>query len=90
MGAFSACAVVNGGAVCWGIAPLGTGDIDDNPSPVQVSGLSSGVSAIAVGRFYACAVVRGGVQCWGSNSAGQLGNGGATNAFVPTRIEGLF
>ena len=91
VGATMACAVVAGAAQCWGFGPLG----DDSPpgsaqtSPVPVTGLGAGVSAVAVGNEYSCAVVNGGVQCWGYNSSGQLGNGGAVDAFVPTRIPGF-
>lgn len=76
------CAIVNGGAKCWGYNYLGqlgngeTGSMDPQTTPVDVSGLSSGVSAIAVGGGqHSCAVVNGGIKCWGLGYYGELGNG---------------
>ena len=75
------CAVVNGGAKCWGynyLGQLGNGDYDDTTpetTPVDVVGLGSGVSAVAVGGNHSCAVVNGGVKCWGLGYYGALGNG---------------
>ena len=65
------CAVANGAAYCWGSnrsGQLGNGASDSSSSvPSQVSGLSSGVTAISLSaQGYACAVVNGAVQCWGA------------------------
>src|SRR6185437_10359713 len=69
------------------------GDGDPNTTeyaPVGVSGLTSGVSAIAVGVAHACALTTGGaVQCWGWNHYGQLGNGTTTDSYVPTPVPSL-
>ncbi len=87
----SACALTAGGGVlCWGEV---TADQLGNSSavPVPVTGLQSGVTAVAVGNSYACALtVGGGVQCWGTNWNGQLGNN-SISAFsaVPVPVPGL-
>jgi alpha-tubulin suppressor-like RCC1 family protein len=44
--------------------------------PSNLTGLESGVTAIAVGEWHACALTsEGRARCWGSNLLGQLGNG---------------
>lgn len=45
--------------------------------PVQVSGLTSGVTDITVGYLFACAVHNGAQKCWGAGWNGQHGDGDA-------------
>ncbi|MFO0462677.1 MAG: choice-of-anchor D domain-containing protein [Burkholderiales bacterium] len=68
---------------------LGNGSTTDSTTPVQVTGLTSGVTAVAAGERHSCAVVNGGVQCWGYNAFGQLGNGSDTDSTTPVQVTGL-
>jgi len=93
-GAQHACALkAGGGAMCWGYnigGQLGDGTGIRRKTPTQVSGLTSGVAAIAAGYFHTCALtIGGGVLCWGSNGAGVLGDGTTTGRFTPTAVSGL-
>ncbi|HAM44444.1 MAG TPA: hypothetical protein DCM67_05425, partial [Propionibacteriaceae bacterium] len=91
-GGSHACALTSAGAVlCWGLndkGQLGDGSTTNRSTPVQVSGLTSGVTAIAAGSKSTCAVTAGGeLTCWGYNSKGQLGDGTTTNRSTPVRAS---
>jgi len=82
----TSCALINGGAHCWGMGS------SDPPSdvPVQIPGLESGVQTVAAGLVHGCAVVKRSAVCWGQNQFGQLGNGSTANAFsLVTPVQGL-
>ncbi len=91
-----ACAVVNGGVLCWGLGEdgrLGNGTTDDQPTPEPVTGLQPGlanpsVTSIALARSGACARLSNAtVHCWGENTYGQLGNGSAAlRSLVPVAV----
>jgi alpha-tubulin suppressor-like RCC1 family protein len=90
------CALTDAGAVqCWGkndYGQLGDGSsVDYSLMPVTVTGMSSGVKAIAAGLGHSCAVTSGGTaKCWGSNLYGELGMGtSGSGMHTPTTVAGL-
>jgi len=93
------CAVTTAGAaLCWGAneaGQLGDGTTTDQPGPVQVTGLTSGVVSISAGSQHSCALMQGGsVKCWGDNRHGELGIGrggldGSNGSLVPLDVVGL-
>lgn len=92
------CAVTSaGGAKCWGFnvdGQLGDNSISRRLTPVNVSGLSSGVVEVKAGGTnggsHTCALTStGGVKCWGLNLYGQLGDNSTSDSLVPVDVSGL-
>jgi alpha-tubulin suppressor-like RCC1 family protein len=82
-----------GGVKCWGnnsSGQLGDGSTTSSNVPVDVSGLSSGVTALAVGALHSCAVLtNGSIKCWGENANGQLGDGTSLDSSAPVDVLGV-
>ena len=88
-----ACAItVAKGLKCWGanFGNLGDGTRADRNIPVDVFGLTNGVTRVATGARHACVLtLAGGVKCWGENDRGQLGDGTTTLRSLPVDVQGL-
>lgn len=83
-----------GGAKCWGDNTSGqvgySSTITTRATPVDVSRLTAGVAAIAVGNSHSCAITTGGAaKCWGHNGNGQLGNNSTANRTSEITVTGL-
>ena len=76
------CAVVSGAVKCWGgndKGQLGDNSTTQRLTPVEVTGLGSGMTKVSAGDGFSCALSNtGGVSCWGRNNNGQLGGGDNT------------
>lgn len=92
LGYSHACAIVDGGAKCWGSnlhGELGDGTTLSRATPADVRGLGagSGVTEIAAGESFSCAVVKGTkIVCWGADDKGQAGDGGPASSGPATRL----
>jgi alpha-tubulin suppressor-like RCC1 family protein len=89
------CAILNSsGLKCWGEGQFGQiGDgsaTSKNNTPVDVSGLSTGVVSVTGGAWHACALTtNGGIKCWGRNDSGQVGDGTNIERHTPVNVSGL-
>jgi alpha-tubulin suppressor-like RCC1 family protein len=91
---YGTCAVTTSGAAkCWGMntqGQLGDGTTSNAASPVNVSGLTSGVASVSMSSYFGCAVTTSGAaKCWGPNWDGELGNGTSDGSLVPVSVSGL-
>jgi len=75
------------GTICEGSSVGYTGENCQKPMPVDVVGLSSGISKISAGVSHTCALLdTGKVECWGS---GPLGDGSTIDSSVPVEVIGI-
>ncbi len=88
------CALTDAGAVkCWGsntFGQIGDGTSVTRLMPIDVSGMSGEIIAIAAGENHTCVLNKeNGVKCWGSNQSGQLGDGTNIDRLMPTVLPGI-
>jgi alpha-tubulin suppressor-like RCC1 family protein len=79
----------NRAAKCWGSnasGQLGNNSASNSNVPVDVNGLTSGVSNLSAGASHTCASTASGIKCWGANDKGQLGNCSTQNSPVPVEV----
>jgi alpha-tubulin suppressor-like RCC1 family protein len=87
-GHYHTCAVTTAGAaMCWGDndeGELGTQETNTD-TPMQVTGLTSGVADVTAGSYFSCAVMTdSSAMCWGINA---LGAGPSTSgSFTPVSV----
>ncbi|HVT78846.1 MAG TPA: RHS repeat-associated core domain-containing protein [Acidimicrobiales bacterium] len=83
----------NGAVYAWGNnanGQLGVGDTNPRSTPTQVSGLSSGVIAIATRNNSSYALKSDGtLVSWGRNDAGQLGSGDTVEYHSPHAVASV-
>jgi hypothetical protein len=79
-----------GGLKCWGSnehGQLGDGTPTTRSTPVDVTGLTTGVAAVDAGYSHTCALtIAGGLKCWGDNESRQLGDGAG---WIPVDVVGF-
>ena len=88
------CAIVaSGGVRCWGYGSNGALGNNTTPyqqiTPVDVTDIASGATAVAAGINHSCALVGGVVYCWGYNQYGSLGDGTRAQSNTPVLVSGL-
>ncbi|APR79106.1 BNR repeat domain protein [Minicystis rosea] len=94
-GSAHSCALTTMGAVdCWGLNANGQlgngGTIGGHTTYGPVTGLSSGVVAIASGGSHTCALTQAKkMLCWGANGYGAIGDGTFGDQYLPTAVVGL-
>lgn len=76
-------------AKCWGFnssGQVGDGTVDQRNTPVNVSDMADGVTAIHAGSGFTCAIKGNLAWCWGGGQSGQLGNGVDGQSNVPVQV----
>jgi alpha-tubulin suppressor-like RCC1 family protein len=99
-GSHTCALTTSGGVKCWGLNHIGQLGVSSStttdcaPSlacsttPVDVTSLSSGVTAVDAGARFTCAITDSeDAKCWGSDVNGELGNGSAGGGYTPGDVD---
>jgi len=89
-GSSHTCAVKNGyGTYCWGYngsGQLGINSITNQDEPMLIVH-SPAYSLVEAGFSHTCTIDTNFARCWGENADGQIGNGGSSDAWLPTLVQ---
>ncbi len=93
-GYYTTCAILAHGRLkCWGensFGEAGTGTSgNEYHRPVQVVGMTSGVTGVDPDYYFTCSTQNGKAKCWGDNALNQLGDGTTYDRYIPRRVSGL-
>jgi len=93
-GYYTTCALLQGGKLkCWGYnyyGEVGSGSSgNEYHHPVQVVGMTSGVSSVDTDYYFTCAVKNEHAKCWGDNEYNQFGDGTVNPSDTPVQVYGL-
>lgn len=92
-GRHTAAVAVGGSVWAWGsnsMGQLGDGTTGNSWWPIQVSGLSSGATAVHAGFTHTAALKNDGtIRAWGYNNYGQLGDGTTDSSSMPVDVSGI-
>jgi alpha-tubulin suppressor-like RCC1 family protein len=93
-GYYTTCALLQGGKLkCWGenvYGEVGNGTSgNEYHRPVQVTGMTRGVTSVDSDYYFTCAVRNGSAKCWGDNQYNQLGDGTPKVRDTPRQVSGL-
>jgi alpha-tubulin suppressor-like RCC1 family protein len=99
-GGYHTCAIKSGALYCWGwndYGQLGASSSQTcyynyyycSTTPLAVTNMGSGVTAVAAGYSHTCAIKSGALYCWGYNGEGELGDGTTTSSNTPVAVTNM-
>ena len=87
------CAIQSGALKCWGnntYGRLGVGPgTMSSPIPLQVVGMTSGLTTVSANNWHTCAIQNGSLKCWGYNADSEIGDGTVSPSNIPVQTIGM-